>query len=154
MFDVTLALGGALSYCFDHVSDAVSELVRVTRPDGLVGLSAMNLFGSLHLNFADVLAVSADDNRRILATGDLPRAVAQGHECHMFRVEELRALLSGAGLKDLQLMAEGWLTPNNQVTAPEVGTDAWKMLLDAELRASEESPGAGSRIIAWGRVPG
>jgi len=114
----------------------------------------MNLFGSFHLNFTDVLAIPTDDNQRILATGDLLRSVTQGHECHMFHVEEPRTLLTDAGLTDLELTAEGWLTPNNQVTAPKAGTDAWNMLMDAELRASAESPGAGSRIIAWGRERG
>lgn len=37
-FDVTLALGGPLSYCFERAGQAMSELVRVTRPGGTVGL--------------------------------------------------------------------------------------------------------------------
>src|SRR2546422_3029058 len=33
-FDICLALGGPLSYCFDQVGRAIRELSRVTRPPG------------------------------------------------------------------------------------------------------------------------
>ena len=46
------------------------------------------------------------------------------------------------------------MIPNDDIEAPEVGTEAWNMLFEAELQASAESPGAGTHIIAWGRVPG
>jgi SAM-dependent methyltransferase len=35
-FDICLALGGPLSYCFDQVGRAIRELSRVTRPGGLL----------------------------------------------------------------------------------------------------------------------
>lgn len=153
-FDVSLALGGPLSYCFDRAADALGELIRVTRSGGQVGLSVMNLYGSVHQALPEILAERVEVNRRILSTGDLPRDINKGHECHMFRVEELRALLSDAGLKDLELFAENWLIPSNETEVPEEGTDAWNMLLEAELGASAESPGAGTRIISWARVSG
>lgn len=152
-FDVALALGGPLSYCFDRASQALAELIRVTRPGGTIGLSVMNLFGSLHRFFAAVIAVPADINRRVIATGDLPRNVNQGHECHMFRVEEFGALLSEAGFRDIEMFATGWLVPNDEVEAPDPGTDEWSMLFDAELKSSAESPGAGTHILAFARAP-
>jgi SAM-dependent methyltransferase len=155
-FDICLALGGPLSYCFDQVGRALSELSRVTRPGGLLGVSVMSLHGALHHHLGGVLVLPLELNRRIVASGDLPREVS-GHECHMFRVDELAALLTDAGFVDVELSASGFLLPLEVPSAglalPESGSAEWEWLLEAELAASVESPGAGTHIIAWARVP-
>jgi len=150
-FDICLALGGPLSYCFDQVGSAIRELSRVTRPGGLLGVSVMSLHGSLHHHLRGVLAVPLESNRRIVASGDLPREVS-GNECHMFRVDELASLLTDAGLVDVELSASGFLISVQDLELPEPGSAEWEWLLEAELAASLESPGAGTHIIAWARV--
>jgi SAM-dependent methyltransferase len=152
-FDCTLALGGAISYCFEHASVAVQELVRVTRAGGVVGLSAMNLLGSIRRSLPKVLATPLAANRRILETGDLQRDdTPDGHECHMFRSDELRELLTDGGLEEVELYANGWLVPDDDAEVPEEGTAAWQWLFAAELEASKESPAASTQIIAWAKV--
>ena len=151
-FDICLALGGPLSYCFDQAGRAIREMSRVTRPGGLLGVSVMSLHGALHHHLRGVLAVPLELNRRIVSSGDLPREVS-GHECHMFRVDELAALLADAGLIDIELSASGFLLPLEGLDLPEIGSAEWKWLLEAEWAASIESPGAGTHIIAWARVP-
>jgi SAM-dependent methyltransferase len=151
-FDVCLALGGPLSYCFDQAGTAIRELSRVTRPGGTVGVSVMSLHGSLHHHLRGVLAVPLEMNRRIVASGDLPREVS-GNECHMFRVDELASLLTNAGLVDVELSASGFLISVAGLELPEVGSAEWEWLVEAELAASVESPGAGTHIIAWAKFP-
>jgi len=154
-FDICLALGGPLSYCFDQVGRAIHELARVIRPGGMLGVSVMSLHGALHHHLRGVLAVPLESNRQIVASGDLPREVS-GNECHMFRVDELETLLTDAGLVDVELSASGFLIPLVPVEGldlPEIASAEWKWLLEAELAASVESPGAGTHIIAWAKVP-
>ena len=62
-----------------------------------------------------------------------------------------RALLTDAGLVDVELSASGFLVEGLEI--PEIGSAEWEWLLEAELAASVESPGAGTHIIAWAKVP-
>ncbi len=152
-FDVTLALGGVLSYCFDQAPQALAELVRVTRSGGWLGLSVMNLFGTIHSFLPEVLAIPVETNREIMASGNLDRIVNEGHECHLFRIDELKALLTACRLNDIEFHANGWLIPNSGVEVPEDDSPVWQLLFETERQASQESPGAGTHIIAWARVP-
>jgi len=45
-----------------------------------------------HHHLRGVLALPLETNRRIVASGDLPREIS-GNECLMFRVDELRPCL-------------------------------------------------------------
>jgi SAM-dependent methyltransferase len=48
-FDAVIAYGGAISYSFDQYSAAITELVRVCRPGGVLLVSVMSLWGILML---------------------------------------------------------------------------------------------------------
>jgi hypothetical protein len=141
-----------LSYCFEQAPQALGELVRVTRPDGWLGLLVMNLHGTIHSSLPSVLATAVENNREIMATGDLNRAI-NGHECHLFRIDEIQELLESCGLTEVELHANGWLVPINGIESLEEHSEIWQFLFEAELRASRESPGAGTHVIAWSRVP-
>ena len=59
-FDVSIAYGGPISYCLDRADVAVGELKRVTRSGGLVGLSVMSLFGSIHRFLPGVIPIPVE----------------------------------------------------------------------------------------------
>ena len=150
-FDVVLALGGPISYCFDQAETALGELKRVAKPGAAVMLSVMNLFGTIHQFLPGVLATDPQVNVEILRSGTLTRAV-NGHECRLFRLEELRTLLHSAGLVDIEIQAPGWLTAVHEGELPNVGSAEWNFLLEAELGASRECPAAGTHMIAFAKT--
>jgi 2-polyprenyl-3-methyl-5-hydroxy-6-metoxy-1,4-benzoquinol methylase len=55
-FDSVVAYGGPLSYVLDQRDAALNECVRVLRPDGILLLSVMSLWGSARRYLAGVLA--------------------------------------------------------------------------------------------------
>jgi SAM-dependent methyltransferase len=110
--DATLCLGGQLSHVLDE-SDrerAAAELARVTAPGGPVFVSVMGLLAAVQgiARFSGRLPPAEDETEllpELVRTGDYDRALLeafdrepQGPPMHLFRVAELEALLSGAGL--------------------------------------------------------
>jgi hypothetical protein len=100
-----------------------------------------------------VLGIDAAVNERILSGGSLTRDVNEGHECRLYQLEELHSLLDAAGLEDIEIQAPGWLTAVHDTELPPEGSAQWRFLLNAELRASRESPAAGTHLLASARAP-
>lgn len=158
-FDTVVCYGGPLSYVFDQSPQALREIVRVMRPGGRVLLSVMSLWGSVHQYLGGVLDLEIEINRKIVSSGDLlPETVGEGrHYCHMFRPEELRSLLTKAGLEIERVsasdcLAVGWSERLGEI---EEGSDLWDHLIEMELEACRDpgSVGMGSHIIAVCRRP-
>ena len=57
-FDAVVCYGGPLSYVFGEREKAISELLRVTRPGGLLFLGVMSLWGTAHHFLPEVLKVN------------------------------------------------------------------------------------------------
>ncbi|MET0627341.1 MAG: class I SAM-dependent methyltransferase, partial [Acidimicrobiia bacterium] len=100
-FDAVVCFGGPLSYTMNRAPDAIAELCRVTRPRGHVLLSVMSSLGGLRRFLPAVLEegrhFGAECNDEIVRSGDLPRDINEGHECHMYRWSELVDLLGPRG---------------------------------------------------------
>ncbi|HEX2193964.1 MAG TPA: class I SAM-dependent methyltransferase [Candidatus Limnocylindria bacterium] len=156
-FDATVCYGGALSYVFDRADRAVGELLRVTRPGGLVLLSVMSLLGTCRRFLADCLATARQHGpetvRELLATGDQIGALAGGHTCHLYRWAELEALLRRHPCEVVDVAAANFLAiGGNEALLPPVLEDAalWEAYLAWEVECCRQ-PGAvdgGTHIIA------
>jgi SAM-dependent methyltransferase len=150
-FDTVVAFGGPLSYVFEHRDRALSECARVLRPGGVLLLSVMSLWGTVHRHLAAVLVLPDSANRSIVATGDLTKETDPGstHHCHMFRAAELRAFLDRSDLEMLLLSASSAVTTGQDV-AMLSDERSWPMVLELESAACTE-PGyldAGTHLIA------
>ncbi len=158
-FDTVVCYGGPLSYVFEQRELALRELIRVTRPGGLLLLGVMSLWGSVHQHLHGVLQIDPELNRTIIATGDLDPTTdkASTHFCHMYRATELEALLERVGLEVEVLSASNCLSTGwvEELSAWQEDNAVWQHLLEMELEASRQ-PGCrdmGSHLIAVCRKP-
>ncbi|MBN2146744.1 MAG: methyltransferase domain-containing protein [Anaerolineales bacterium] len=152
-FDAVVAYGGPLSYVLDRRDLALQECLRVLKPGGLLLLSVMSLWGTVHRHLRGVLDIAPETNARIVASGDLsPQTMPRGgNYMHLFRSSELQAWLNGAGLEMLGISASYCLSPVWDEALKEVRPDArrWEAFLDMEREASA-NPGCldmGTHII-------
>jgi len=158
-FDAVVCYGGPLSYVFDQREIALEQMVRIVKPGGILLLSVMSLWGSVHQFLEGVLRVPIETNRDIVASGNLvPSNIgANRHYCHMFRADELRELLERHGLEILTLSASNSLSTHHAELLEELGEDdpKWAHLLEMEIEACQ-APGCldiGSHLIAICRTP-
>jgi SAM-dependent methyltransferase len=150
-FDAVVAYGGPLSYVFERREHALSECVRVLRAGGVLLLSVMSVWGTLHRHLAAVLDLPESSNRRIVATGDLTAETEPDstHHCHLFRADELRRFLHRPSLELLWLSASSAITTGVD-RATVADEQRWPLILDLESQACIE-PGyldAGTHLIA------
>jgi len=158
-FDVVVCIGGLLSYVFEERSTALRELIRVTRPGGTLLFGVMSLWGAVHQYLPGVLEIGAEQNRAIIASGDLTQDTigAGRHYCHMFRSGEFRELLEHAGLRIEVMSASNCLAVNWGDALDELPEDdpKWEYLVEMEIEASRETGclDMGTHIIAICRKP-
>ncbi|MEN6479749.1 MAG: class I SAM-dependent methyltransferase [Anaerolineales bacterium] len=158
-FDAVVCLGGPLSYAFDRREKAIGELYRVTKPGGLLILSARSLFGALHQDLPRILNIDPRINREIIETGNLgPAQVALATRYwHAYRADEFRAFVEQTGARVLLMSASNCLSSTWGDVIASWQTDArrWSHLIELELVASRE-PGCldmGAHILAIARKP-
>jgi SAM-dependent methyltransferase len=155
-FDSVVCYGGPLSYVADRIDQAVDELLRVTKPGGHVLLSVMSLLGSVRAFLpgvrSDIESFGLEELQAILDTGNQRGPISRGHHCHMYRWQELRALLDRHPCKLVDASAANYLSAQGSEALSEIEGDPvlWERFLRWELEFCRE-PGAldaGTHIIA------
>jgi len=157
--DVVVCIGGLLSYVFEERDAALRELIRVTRPGGTLLFGVMSLWGAVHQYLPGVLDLDTEQNRAIIASGDLtPDTIGAGrHYCHMFRSDEFRGFLAQSGLRIEAMSASDCLAVNWGDTLGELPEDdpKWEYLVEMEIEACREAGciDMGTHMIAVCRKP-
>lgn len=142
-FGAVVALGGPLSYVFDHAEESLKGLLRITTGDGAVVGSVMSLLGAWRHFLAGVLDLSDDLIDHIVTTGDLRRSQPDGHVCQLYRSAEVTRLIERAGAVTLGVSASNWASLDHvdELIALEKSPERWPRFLDHEVMACAE-PGA------------
>ena len=142
-FDAVVCYGNPLGYVFEKRDRALSEVVRVLKPNGKAFLSVASLWGSLHELLPAVLTVDEARNAEIIRTGDVYFDDSDGlrHRSHLFRASEFREFLERPGISLVDLAASNcvstvWGEKLNDVRKDEV---RWNELLTMELEACRQS---------------
>ena len=159
-FDHVVAYGGQFSYVLDKRDLALSECLRVLRPDGLLLLSVMSLWGSAHGRLDGVLSTPITANQNITSTGDITPATFPERESnfmHLFRAKELVKWLDKKKLKLIDISASGCLSLawNEMLAGIKNDPERWNELLRMELEACAEDGclDMGLHLIAVVRKP-
>ncbi len=159
-FDAVVAYGGPFSYVLDKKDQALAETLRVLKPGGMLLLSVMSLWGTIHRFMEGVLEIQSATNKKIVETSDLTPATypeRQGNFMHMFRADELRSWLENAGLTIVDISASNALSIGANENLPEIrnSPEKWAELLRLELDACQDKGciGMGTHMIAVVQKP-
>ncbi|HEY6309439.1 MAG TPA: class I SAM-dependent methyltransferase [Streptosporangiaceae bacterium] len=114
-FDATVCFGSALGCVLDKVPAAVGELVRVTRPGGLVMISVTSRFGFLRAAIGLILQLVQDPEQlaavdKAVSTGDNANIKTQTLTTHFFTWQELTDLLVKHGCEIVTGATANFLT--------------------------------------------
>jgi SAM-dependent methyltransferase len=157
-FDAVVCFGGPLSYVRERADDALAELVRVTRPGGVVLLSVMSTIGAMRAFLDGVIAEERahgpGHTERIFRTGGLERDTNNGQEMTMYRWSELAALCARHGEVTAAATAN-FLTAGRPPALDEATPEELERIMGWELRLCRE-PGVldgGTHMLAALRTP-
>jgi SAM-dependent methyltransferase len=145
-FDAVVAYGGPLSYAFEDAPEAMSGLLRILKPGGVLVASVMGLLGSWRYFLGGVVEETKlygdEANDRVFDTGDI-RHMPTGHTCQMFRSHEIVDLVNACGGEMLAMSASNWASLGDPelLSVLEADANQWARFLDKEVRACAE-PGA------------
>ena len=141
-FDCVVAYGSPLGYVLDQRDKALSECLRVLKPNGLLILSVASLWGSAHRRLDGVFSIPVSVNRQITTTGNiLPGMIVDREQFfHMFRAAELHQWLERSGVQILAMSASDCLATGWGEILATIRNDAekWEELLRMEVEACAE----------------
>jgi len=147
-YDSTVCYGGPLSYVIEFVDKALEEVLRVTKPGGIILTSVMSTLGTYHhlINhvFDDEVKIELERFDELTRTGDVIGDLAgKGtHQCHMYRWSEFQEILSKHPVNILDVSAANFLSNGlaNEEYLMGIMKDPkkWKFFLKWELDFCKE----------------
>jgi ubiquinone/menaquinone biosynthesis C-methylase UbiE len=150
-FDAAVAYGGPLSYVFEFASDALANLLRITKPGGYILLSVMASLGTwyyfVEAIFDHIHELGLAPLQKLFEDGDIIDKLAGNpdHEMHMFRWSELRDLIEKHPCEIVVASACCFMANNlqiqEQLEEEMKNEEVWNAFLQWELEFSRE-PGA------------
>ena len=146
-FDGTVCYGGGLSYVLERAGEALEELLRVTKPGGLVAVSVSTVLGTARMSLPGfpkwIERHGRDGLEHEMATGDALGVTREGHWTHMYRWREFERLLLDHRCEIVAASAAGFMSIRNDdvVAEFEKDPDLYDWFLRWEIEFCRE-PGA------------
>jgi ubiquinone/menaquinone biosynthesis C-methylase UbiE len=146
-YDIVICVGGALNYTFDKEQAAITEMLRVAKPGGIIIVGVVALFSSL----MRYLPAIADEKKQfgIDATKWLMERgiqdpehypVENGNYLHMMESSDLDALFESQNVQIIEKRAAGIfsLAGDNALNQAKADQELWDLLLRKELEFSKD----------------
>ncbi|SFD77862.1 class I SAM-dependent methyltransferase [Streptomyces aidingensis] len=140
-FDMVLAYGGPLSYTFGQEHRALTGLLRILKPGGVLIASVMSLWGSWRARLPQATQLArrhgTDVTDAVIHTGDLRHVPGMAHVCKMFTWEELTTLVTACGGVVLDGSASNWTSLEDPkiLATIEGSPHLWSKFLTYEMIA-------------------
>jgi SAM-dependent methyltransferase len=159
-----MCFGGAISYVCEKRQKAASELMRVTRPGGVILVSVMSRLGATQgaVRLPHMPTLENPDESKpghpglwaVVETGEFPgfpsrRAKLMHAPMHLYTAEELKSLFKKC--KTLEIAGSNVTIPEDPSSGEEIAASpsAWATLVKLEKKINHD-PGlvnCGSHII-------
>ncbi len=162
-FDIVICFGGALSYVCEKRQKATAELIRITKPGGIILVSVMSRLGTVQgvsrlpyipsLENPDKSGPGVPGLWEVVETGTFPgfpsRAGLMHAPMHLYTAEELKSLFKKC--KVLEVAGSNVSIPEAPGSGEAIAANptAWATLVELEKKINHD-PGlvnCGSHII-------
>jgi ubiquinone/menaquinone biosynthesis C-methylase UbiE len=146
-YDVVICVGGALNYTFDREQAAITEMLRVTKPGGIVIVGVVALFNSL-MRYLPAIAeekkqFGIDATKWLMDRGIQDAQhypVENGNYLHMMKTSELDTLLESQNVQFVEKRAAGIfsLAGDEALNQAKADEELWELFLRKELEFSKD----------------
>ena len=146
-YDVVICVGGALNYTFNKEQVAISEMLRVAKPGGIVIVGSVALFNSL-IRFLPAIAeekkqFGIDATKWLIDKGIQDAEhypVENGNYLHMMKSHDLDALFESKNIQVIEKRAAGIfsLAGDDALNQAKADKELWDLLLSKEVEFSKD----------------
>lgn len=145
--DVVICVGGALNYTFDKEQVAICEMLRVTKPGGIVIAGAVALFNSI-MRYLSAIAeekqqFGIDATKWLIERGiqDAEHYPVENRNfLHMMKSSDLDALFENQNVQFIEKRAAGIfaLAGEEALNQARMDQELWELLLSKEIEFSKD----------------
>ena len=144
-FDVVICVGGALNYTFDKERAAITEMLRVTKPGGIVIVGAIALLNSLMRFLSGIVdekkQFGIEATKWLMDTGIQDAEhypVDNKHYVHMMNSNDLNALFENQNVQVIEKRAAGLFSMAGEEALDQAKADKelWELILNKEVEFS------------------
>jgi ubiquinone/menaquinone biosynthesis C-methylase UbiE len=146
-YDIVICVGGALNYTFDKEQAAITEMLRVAKPGGIIIVGVVALFNSL-MRYLPAIAnekkqFGIDATKWLMDTGIQDAEhypVENGNYLHMMKSSDLDTLFERQHVQITEKRAAGIFSLAGEEALDQAKADQelWDLLLRKELEFSKD----------------
>ncbi len=145
-FNAVVCVGGALNYTMEKKKDAIKEMLRITKKDGILIVGVMSLISAIFRYMNGVIEEKGkfgiNATRWLFETGiqdEEHYPVKSKHYVQMFRCRDLDELFEDESVNIIDKRASGLfaLVGEESLNKVKVDNELWNLILEKEIEYSK-----------------